>query len=275
MLRKSFLHIPGVGPRTEQSLWQAGMSDWDTCRQKRAEIHPRTRKKVFHWLEKSQCALDRQDAWFFSELLPANQLWRIYPEFKHRCLFLDIETTGLGSPDDHVTTIATFDGRALRTFVHGQNLQDFPDHINSFDLIVSYNGKCFDIPFLDREFGGLGLRAAHIDLRYVLRQLGYSGGLKACERALKLDRPRSLQSVDGFLAVLLWQEHLNGSPRALESLLCYNAHDAVNLRWLLQRAYNMAVGAMPIKVKPLAVESAPAIEFRADARLIKSLLRWT
>jgi uncharacterized protein YprB with RNaseH-like and TPR domain len=270
------LHIPGVGPSTEQRLWQAGVLDWDIGREGSGQTKPKINRKILDWLDKSQRAVQNRDSGFFAELFPSNQLWRIYPDFKDSCLFFDIETTGLGSPDDYVTTVATFDGTEVRTFVYGQNLDDFPDYIYSFDLIVSYNGKCFDAPFLERQFGGLGLssKSAHIDLRYVLRKLGYSGGLKACEQSLNLTRPSSLHDVDGFLAVLLWQEYLNGTPRALESLLCYNVHDAVNLRWLLQRAYNLAVDVLPIKVQPLKIEPRPAIDFKGDSRLIKSLLPW-
>ncbi len=273
MLRKSFLHIPGVGSATEQKLWHSGLGDWTSCLENPQELGPKTREKIFCWIERSQRALDAQDVGFLAELLPANQLWRVYPEFKDSCLFFDIETTGLGSGGDYVTTIATFDGHEVRTFVHDQNLEDFPDYIGSFALIVSYNGKCFDLPFLRREFGGFYLPAAHIDLRYVLARLGYRGGLKACEQALGLARPAELQGVDGFLAVLLWHEHLRATPRALQSLLCYNVHDAVNLRWLLQRAYNLAVAELPIAIEPMDIELSPAIDFQADAELIRSLLQ--
>ncbi len=273
MLRKSFLHIPGVGSATEQKLWQKGLGDWKSCLENPQELGSKSREKILRWIERSQRALDSQDPGFFAELLPANQLWRVYPEFKHSCLFFDIETTGLGSGGDYVTTIATFDGHEVRTFVHDQNLEDFPDYIGSFALIVSYNGKCFDLPFLRREFAGLHPPAAHIDLRYVLARLGYRGGLKACERAMGLARPAELQAVDGFLAVLLWHEHLRATPRALQSLLCYNVHDAVNLRWLLQRAYNLAVAQLPIEVEPLQLEPIPAVGFKADAKLIRSLLQ--
>ena len=272
MLRNSFLHIPGVGTGTEQKLWHSGLGDWTSCLENPQELGPRTREKIFCWIEKSQRALDAGDAGFFAELLPSNQLWRIYPQFKDSCLFFDIETTGLGAENDYVTTIASFDGREVRTFVHDQNLEDFPDYISSFDLIVSYNGKCFDLPFLRRQFGGLSLQAGHIDLRYVLARLGFRGGLKACEHALGLARPVELQDVDGFLAVLLWHEHLRATPHALQSLLCYNVHDAVNLRWLLQRAYNLAVAELPIKVKPLPLEPSPPIDFQADPELIASLI---
>ena len=49
--------------------------------------------------------------------------------------------------------------------------------------IVSYNGKSFDVPFIENYFG-IQLSHAQIDLRYVLGSLGYIGGLKGCERQL-------------------------------------------------------------------------------------------
>ena len=272
MLRRSFLHMTGIGSRTERRLWGQGLWDWDHCRQDSGRLGAGLREKIMRAIDKSQQALDCGDARFFAQRLPANQLWRLYPEFKHSCLFFDIETTGLGSGDDYVTTIATFDGKELRTFVYDQNLDEFPDYLANFALIVSYNGKCFDIPFLRRHFGRLYLPAAHIDLRYVLRGLGYGGGLKICEQSMGLRRPSGIQDVDGYMAVLLWAEHLNGTPRALDSLLCYNAYDAVNLRWLLQQAYNLAVAKLPLEVPTLRVQPRPRIAFTPDARLIRSLL---
>ena len=273
MLKKSFLHIPGIGSGTEQKLWAKGLHDWKSCLENPQELGSKNRDKVFRWIEESQRALDCRDPGFFADRLPAHQLWRIYPEFRHSCLFFDIETNGRSSDINHVTTIATFDGQEVRTFVYDQNLNEFPDYLNSFDLIVSYSGKCFDLPFLRREFGSLNPPAGHIDLRYVLAQLGYRGGLKACEKALGLARPDELQGVDGFLAVLLWGEHLRATSSALESLLCYNVHDAINLQWLLQLAYNLAIARLPIEVEPLELEPLPTVEFQADDELIRSLLQ--
>ena len=50
-------------------------------------------------------------------------------------------------------------------------------------MIVTYNGKTFDVPFIEKYFG-IRMNHAHIDLRYVLKSLGYSGGLKMFEQAM-------------------------------------------------------------------------------------------
>ena len=86
-----------------------------------------------------------------------------------------------------ITTIAVYDGSSIFTYVQGQNLPEFKEDIQRYKVLVTYNGKCFDIPFLERYFG-IKLNQVHIDLRYVLRSLGYAGGLKGCERKAGIDR---------------------------------------------------------------------------------------
>jgi len=54
-----------------------------------------------------------------------------------------------------------------------------------------------------KDFFGIELNQVHIDLRYVLRSLGYTGGLKGCEKQAGIDRG-NLEGVDGYFAVLLW-----------------------------------------------------------------------
>ena len=48
-------------------------------------------------------------------------------------------------------------------------------------MIVTYNGKSFDIPFIENYFN-IRLDHAQIDLRYVLYSLGFRGGLKGCRK---------------------------------------------------------------------------------------------
>lgn len=81
------------------------------------------------------------------------------------------------------------------------------DHVvNEYKVIVTYNGKTFDIPFIERYFG-IKIPHAQLDLRYILYSLGYSGGLKSCERQSGIGRTGSLADVDGFFAVLLWNDY--------------------------------------------------------------------
>jgi hypothetical protein len=145
--------------------------------------------------------------------------------------------------------------------------------VDAYRLLVTYNGKCFDVPFI-RQSMGVVLRQPHIDLRYVLRSLGYSGGLKGCERKLGIERG-DLADVDGFFAVILWEDYLkSGNPRSLETLLAYNIQDVVNLETLLVIAYNLKIGSTPFaQSHRMAAPTPPPLPFRADAETVQRLRR--
>jgi hypothetical protein len=82
-------------------------------------------------------------------------------------------------------------------------------------------------------------------LRYVLRSLGFRGGLKGCERQLGMDRG-DLNDIDGFFAVLLWDEYQEtGDQKALDTLLAYNIQDTVTLENLMVTAYKMKLRQTP------------------------------
>jgi hypothetical protein len=157
--------------------------------------------------------------------------------------YVDIETTGLGDASA-ITTIVVYDGDTIHHYVNGVNLAAFPRDIRRYAVLVTYNGKCFDVPVIERFFR-MQMPQAHIDLRYVLKRLGYAGGLKGCERQLGMART-DLADVDGFFAVLLWDEfQRTKNPKALETLLAYNTTDVLNLETLLVLAYNLHVQDTP------------------------------
>ena len=86
---------------------------------------------------------------------------------------------------------------------------------------------------------------AQIDLRHILYSIGFRGGLKGVERQLGNDRG-DLRDVDGFFAVLLWDEYLKtGDQKALDTLLAHNVQDTVTLENLVMTAYNMKLRETP------------------------------
>ncbi len=235
MLRHTFCHLPGIGPTTEEKLWKQGILTWEDALEK---LDPAIKKEagICSGIRKSIEKLDQRDAVFFQSMLPAGQHYRLFDAFRKNCVFLDIETTGLSS-SDVITTIATYDGSQIRHYVQGENLDQFLIDIQDYEVIVSFNGKTFDIPFIQAYFN-CSLDQAHIDLRYVLASLGYKGGLKNCEKAFGIHRG-ALDGVDGYFAVILWNEYQKtGNKKALETLLAYNIEDVINLEVLMVRAYN-------------------------------------
>lgn len=274
MIRQTFIHLPGIGTATERRLWQSGVRDWDCACRDTACFSPQRRDLLIQEMGASRDALVRRDGRFFAQRLPAKHLWRLYPDFCGSVAYFDIETTGLDFRHDAITTIALYDGHRVRTYVNGQNLGDFPHDISRYQVLVTYNGKCFDVPFVEAKFPGLRLDQAHIDLRYLLASLGYRGGLKGCEVQMGLARPAELREVDGFLAVRLWQAHLRGDDRALPALLRYNVEDVINLRWLMETAYNLRVQRLPIFVNPLAVGRPERVAMPFDRSIVEGFLEY-
>jgi uncharacterized protein YprB with RNaseH-like and TPR domain len=223
------------------------------------------------FIDQSMIHVQTEDPRFFEELLPADQHWRMFRDFRGTLAYLDIETTGMGHDLDYITTIALYDGSSIFTYVQGDNLDQFKRDILKYKVIVTYNGKCFDVPFI-RNYFRIPMNHAHIDLRYVLKSLGYSGGLKGCEKRLGLDR-EELDGVDGFFAVLLWNDYLrNGNGKSLETLLAYNIEDVVNLETLMVMAYNMKLKETPFsRSHTLPLPPQPAVPFAADMETIKRI----
>ncbi len=272
MLVNTFHHIPGVGLKTEQALWESGAMDWDSFLNKKLPaLSPgRLSKLRPHVTESIEQKKIENFSWF-EERLPANLLWRLFPDVRNNAAYLDIETTGMEWSGSEITTIALYDGREVKTYVQGENLENFPEDIENYGAIITYNGKCFDAPFIENYFG-IALDTVHIDLRYILKSLGYSGGLKGCERAMGIDRG-ALAGVDGGFAILLWHDYkANGNPKALETLLAYNCEDVVNLEKLMVDAYNLKLRSTPFCVTcELPEPETPDVPFKADTATIDRL----
>ena len=277
MLKNTFLHVPGIGPATEQKLWSQGFICWEDYLNNHEHCHlsPTLHQQTIEYLEESARALTLNHARHFETCLPAGEMWRLYREFGDRVAFLDIETTGLFAGSDAITVIGLFDGQRTKAFIKGKNLEEFNREIKQYSLIVTFNGKRFDLPFIRHALGKLPHYQAHIDLLYPLRNLGYRGGLKSIEVQLGLERDGALKEADGFLAVLLWAEYRRGSRAALDTLIRYNLEDVVNLQYLADIAYNEALAKLPIRLEPLPVHPKYEVDVPFDPDLIHYLKQRT
>jgi hypothetical protein len=262
VLTRSFVHVPGVGERRERGLWDRGYTDWDAF----LRGHPASA-----WRDLIASRLDRERA---ARDLPRREMWRLSTAFPGRTGFLDIETTGLTPGRDGVTCVGISDGETVTALVQGRDLHRLGEELERFDLLVTYNGACFDLPFLASSFPGIDFsRFHHIDLRYPLHRLGLKGGLKGVERTLQLSRAEELEGADGYVAVLLWEQHVRGHPRALETLVRYCLEDVVHLKPLMAHAYDRLAAQLPLAVEPFGEVEMPAIPYRADGGLVRDLLR--
>jgi uncharacterized protein YprB with RNaseH-like and TPR domain len=237
VIESTFLHCPGVGTLTEKRLWQAGVADWNAYLERDGPLPFLTKRSLGmrDFVEESVLRLERRDSDWFASVLPQGEHWRLYPAFSRRIAYLDIETTGGLGPND-LTMVGLYDGLRVRQFVKGDNLAEFPEAIQGAELIVSFFGTGFDLPFLRRSFG-IEFAQPHIDLCYALQRLGYKGGLKSIERDFGLRRSEETRGLDGWDAVRLWNEYRSGREASLQTLLAYNAEDVANLEVLLEAAY--------------------------------------
>jgi len=131
-----------------------------------------------------------------------------------------------------------YDGTESQFFIKDINLEAFKDEIKKYDSIITFNGKRFDIPFIKSKFPELTLPSCHIDLMYPLRELGYTGGLKAIERILNISREEEIHGMSGYEAVILWKRYKNGNKAALAKLIKYNKADIENLKTLADFTYS-------------------------------------
>ncbi len=239
MLRETFVHIPGVGYRTEERLWRKGIRTWDdfSVASKPHRVPARVLRRIGDEIVRSDEALRRGRHRYFARNLPPRDHWRAWPEFANAIAYLDIETTGLSIGPDAVTVVGVFDGTRRRSFIRGDNLEDLPAAMERAKLLVTFNGSRFDVPFLRKAFPRMALDQIHLDLVHPLRRLGFVGGLKAIESQVGILRSEETTGLGGFDAVRLWHAYDAGEGDALDLLLEYNMEDVVNLEPLAELAY--------------------------------------
>jgi uncharacterized protein len=239
VLTSSYIHVPGIGEKTERLIWSRGAHSWRAFLDNPAAVALSAQKTrlLEYTIAESLARLTAQDHAYFARMLAPREHWRAFPDFGHRIAYLDIETTGLNDYDA-VTIIGVFDGTEVRIYTKDEDLPEFVEDIGQYQLLVTFCGTCFDLPFLRRRFLNLRFDQLHIDLCYALRRLDLRGGLKNIERQLGLSRSPETEGLDGWDAVRLWREWERGSREALDLLKAYNREDIVHLETLLRHAYH-------------------------------------
>jgi uncharacterized protein YprB with RNaseH-like and TPR domain len=260
MLLHTFRHIRGIGPTRERSLWASGCRTWEDMLYGAGptSLPKRLREPSRKQIEGDLSAFKRGDIRFLSGRLAPKEHWRFYRHFTKRVAFLDIETTGMDPESSIVTVIGVHSPKdGTQVFIDGFNIDEFPGYIGEFDILVTFNGTSFDVPFLHSAFYDLELPPAHIDLRWLARSVGLSGGLKNVERLIGISRPETVSEISGFDAVILWKHYrINHDEGALRRLVRYNLEDTVNLERLLAECCNrMYASHQYLEIEPLAFKA--------------------
>lgn len=177
-------------------------------------------------------------------------------------VYIDTETTGLSGGVGNlafmvgVARYRDSDRLLVRQYVLGSfgaelgMLRDLVDWIGRDAVLVSFNGKCFDLPLLDarcrlrrvdKGLSGLG----HLDLMYPLRR-AFRRRWPDCRLQTAERRLLGLQrqgDLPGALAPAAWRQWLrDGDAAPLSAVLQHNYQDVVSLA-LLQRRLVVEYGA--------------------------------
>lgn len=256
MLENSFIFLENVGTARELTLWREGIATWrhflDSDRIKGMSVDSKT--MADGTLTEASSRLAQRDARFFASLLRMKDQWRCYDEFRKGALYLDIETTGT-SKSAPITVVGVYDGKRMHSLVGGHNL----DHetlsalLEPAEMLVTFNGASFDIPMLEARFPGAVPHVPHLDLKHLLRRLGHTGGLKAIEPDMGVERDLRIQYLTGQDAAYLWRLwQRKGSWNALETLKEYNAEDCRNLETIADIACREMKGKLMGGARPAA-----------------------
>lgn len=236
MIEESFLCCHGVGPILESKIREAGVRNWSALLERDdVPIRSELLRSIQSELKLCQDALDNRDLVFLVDKFPTKEHWRILSQYLDTCSYFDIETTGLSPRDSKITVIVCWHRGQMYQFVNGENLDDFLDLLDDISLLVSFNGRSFDVPRVLDYFHIPDLPCAHIDLRWVSFHYGHTGGLKSIQKQLGFLRNDDLSLLSGEDAVYLWEDWLRGDLLAKERLIAYCQEDVAALKLIAEK----------------------------------------
>ena len=131
----------------------------------------------------------------------------------------------------------------MTTLIQGETLNEvrLNQEFAKYDLLVTFFGSGFDLPYIRYKYPNVMLDHPHFDLCFAARRLGYKGGLKHIELEFDLSRPIDVAGLTGWDAVHLWQAWQAGDSQAGSQLLQYNEAAAKNLEPLAELLYDKLV----------------------------------
>lgn len=226
MIKNSFIFLDGISERRERILWSQGILSWDDFlnSKKISGISMFTKSYYDRKIILAKYNLIEQNSTYFTDKLPSTGAWRLYPSFKEKTVFLDLEA----GKQKHIDIITLYDGVHTKSFIRNYNLDVclIKSALSEFKLIVTFNGGSFDFPIFKRKFGNIIPSIPHIDVRFLCERLGLTGGLKKIERKLMLERKTTF---------------LNRN-KSLKNLIDYNSSDVKNLKPILDYCVEVLMG---------------------------------
>lgn len=242
VLTSTFIHLPGIGTEKERTFWKRGIRTWQGLYDSLGKVQkslfsesdvPANDRDLGAALEASFRALECGDADYFASRIPRREHYRIALSFPDNTAFLDIETTGLSHYYDYTTVVGVSIGKSYSCYIRGDSIEIIRDTLAQSKCIVTFNGTIFDLKFLQKEYPILHLPIAHVDLRFLARRVGLSGGQKAVEREIGIQRDDEIRGMTGESAPILWHRYRLGDVAAARNLISYNHADIEGMKGIL------------------------------------------
>ncbi len=206
------------------------------------------------------------------------------PALLDRVLFLDTETSGLAGGTGTYAFLIGLGFRTTQGFVVQQIFMRDPDQepallaalsevVHSFEYVVTFNGKSFDVPLLNTRHVMNGFTSPfpamnHIDLLPLARRLWRS---RLASRALKdlefeiLHVPRTQEEVPGWMIPDIYFDYLkSGDARPLANVFYHNSMDILSLAALFNVCSDLLF-------QPLHQKNVPGLDLVAVAHLFEEL----
>lgn len=235
LLFYSFLQIKGISARKEREYWLSGQTliSLDEGMSNQQTLFDEDYSND-NDVMRSIRALQHGDVTFFQNRLDHRFYYRIAYSFPHDIMFLDIETTGLSTIYHYVTCVGWMLNGKYGCWLQGMDPEPFRSAFRTAKMIVTFNGTMFDCKFLDYFFHTDEFsQKANLDLMFLCRRFGLTGGQKKIERSVGFVRPESLKETDGKEAIALWYSFLFGKRAALKRLIQYNFYDILGMAYVL------------------------------------------
>ena len=212
---------------------------------------------AFYRITESCRELDRENGENYLEILSDSALFhdqgdpslellsRIEPD---RVCYLDIETTGLKSSPLFLIGLLYKEGDGLvvdqlfaRDYGEEKSLLEFTsDYLRRFSLVVTFNGKSFDIPYILERMalwgiGGFGFES-HLDLLHLSRKV--VGGNTPNHRLQTLERcllgSSRIDDTPGHRIPDLYHDFVrSGNAAAISGIIEHNRIDLVSMARLV------------------------------------------
>lgn len=178
-----------------------------------------------------------------------------------RMVFFDIETLGLNPQFYPVILIGMSyeeNGKYIVEQFFAEDILEEEIILNQFrlkikpsDILVTYNGKNFDVPYINKRMERYGvdfsLNQEHLDVichvRPNKKKLGLeSCSLKSVERYLKLSRE---DTIDGAESITLYNRFVKSREESIkQKIMLHNFEDVYNLPGILKIFDNIEFGTV-------------------------------